>query len=507
MHKILENLSPESDITELLIFLKDTYPEVLEQSILSKEKDKSFFIHFSEGIQEKYDKIKLFYDLNKKYNYNFKNSFNKDLKEVNDLEVMLSNRRYNQKFLVECLNEFSTEEIIQMAKNTRLLRYSFAQNRTLILEELKKYPEIWQNENENKIIKENHLKSLFLSEIFYENTSQYDIEDFRTQCRVFLTQEIKSIEKYNIDNKLKNIVDFLSDMSKKEDVFTKEFKEELVGISLSSSNSKITNSILKTLFKEKLSTYEPDKPLWLYFKLLKNKDILYQFLENFKYTDSWEDKNGENHYKIDYLEKALGEMGVKLSISNYGTNNKDKRDRAISGNVLPLIEHYLLDEINGQIGFTREVLKDNSLFKVNAKINIPEDSEKIRKLLDKSLGYKINGELVVLKKIGFYINNLIGLEKIFEKDLLKNEELIVMLENFDTYNFSEGILNNLKEKLISKSLIINLEPLLEKNLKNKIWGENLKFFEELKVITNYNKMQKKFENMPENKKQSKGLKI
>ena len=40
MHKILKNLSGSGDITELLKFLDTNHPEVLEQSIKSKEKFK-----------------------------------------------------------------------------------------------------------------------------------------------------------------------------------------------------------------------------------------------------------------------------------------------------------------------------------------------------------------------------------------------------------------------------------------------------------------------------------
>ena len=71
-------------------------------------------------------------------------------------------------------------------------------------------------------------------------------------------------------------------MLKKEEIFTQEFKEELVGISLASPQSKIINVMIKLLFDEKISTYKPQKPIWLYFDNLNNKDILYSFIENFK---------------------------------------------------------------------------------------------------------------------------------------------------------------------------------------------------------------------------------
>ena len=60
-------------------------------------------------------------------------------------------------------------------------------------------------------------------------------------------------------------------MLKKEEVFTQEFKEELVGISLASPQTKIISLMIKLLFNEKISTYNPEKPLWLHFEHIKKQ--------------------------------------------------------------------------------------------------------------------------------------------------------------------------------------------------------------------------------------------
>lgn len=497
MNKILKGLSSSSDITELVKYLEKTAPEIIKESVISKESENSFFLKFSRAIQDDYDKIKYLYDISKKYQYTLKNSLNNKEYEVNDLKVMLKGHSYNEQFLIECFNEFPKEEKIEIATDINLLMYAFEHNKITIIKELENYPELWQNEYKNNIIKENYLKNLELSELFYKNTNQNNVEEFRQQCKEFILKEIKLMEKSNIDYKLKNIVEYLADMSKKEEVFTHDFKEQLVGISLSAYNTKVTNGILKVLLKEKLSTYKPETPLWIHFENLKNKDILYQFLIGFDYQDKWIDKEGKSHYKIDYLEKALIKMDVYLSEKNDGRDNKTKRDVSISQNVFPLLRKYLNGSLEGKSGLARELLKESSKYANSIDINIPSNDKEIRIFLDNSLGYKENNELVILKKIRQNINKINQLKTIFEKDLFKNEEIICMVENFLSYDFSSDILELLKEKVIEKKLIVNIEKVLEK--KNTLWGKNKSFLEELETILNYNTMDKKFGHVSENK--------
>ena len=287
----------------------------------------------------------------------------------------------------------------------RVLSKAFDNNRVKLLEELQKYTELWKDEKELKYIKDNYLKNLALSELFYKNTNTDNNEEMKIQCVKFIEHELKLMEKYNLESTIDKIVTYLKDMSKKEEVFTQEFKEQLVGLSLESPYTKVTNAVLKTLFNEKLSTYKPEKPLWMHFEHLKNKDILYQFLDNIKYNDYWEDKEGVKHYKIDYLEKALTSMDVKIDTKGYGKDNRAKRNRAISITVLPTIEEYLVNEIEGKIGFVREVLKPSSIIVGQFSIKVPEKTEDMRSFIDKTLGFKEQDELIVLKKIKFSLLN------------------------------------------------------------------------------------------------------
>lgn len=494
MHKILKNLSGSGDITELLKFLDTNHPEVLEESIKSKEKSNSFFLHFAYGIQENYEKINYLYQLNKKYGYKFINDFNQKNETKDELKEII-NSRYSEQFIIDCLNELPKEERIQLLMEKRVLSKAFDNNRVKLLEELQKYTELWKDEKELKYIKDNYLKNLALSELFYKNTNTDNNEEMKIQCVKFIEHELKLMEKYNLESTLDKIVTYLKDMSKKEEVFTQEFKEQLVGLSLESPYTKVTNAVLKTLFNEKLSTYKPEKPLWMHFEHLKNKDILYQFLDNIKYNDYWEDKEGVKHYKIDYLEKALTSMDVKIDTKGYGKDNRAKRNRAISITVLPTIEEYLVNEIEGKIGFVREVLKPSSIIVGQFSIKVPEKTEDMRSFIDKTLGFKEQDELIVLKKIKFYMRNIKGVEEVLANDLFKDEELKIMLENFSSYQFDEKRLEMLKEKMVEKSLILNLEEIDQK----KVWGKDKIYLEEITTINNYNKMQKKFENTPENK--------
>lgn len=494
MHKILKNLSGSGDITELLVFLDQNHPEILKESITSKEKSNSFFLHFAYGIQENYEKINLLYQISKKYGYEFKNDFNQKNELKDDLQDIV-NSRYAEQFIIELLNDLPEEERINLLTNKRVLSKAFDNNRVKIIEELQKYPVLWKDEKELKYIKDNYLKNLALSELFYKNTNTENPEEMKTQCIKFIEHQFKLMEKYNLESTLNKIVTYLKDMSKKEEIFTKEFKEELVGLSLESPYTKMTNAVLKTLFNEKLSTYKPEKPLWTHFHHLKNKDILYQFLDNLKYNDYLEDNAGVKHYKIDYLEKALNSMDVKLDPKAYGKDNRAKRNRAISTTVWPIIEEYLINEIEGKIGFIREVLKPTSMIVGQFSLVVPTKEEDIRPFIDKTLGFKEEGELIVLKKIKYHIRSIKGLETLFEKNAFKDEELIIMLERFNNYQFDSKILEALKEKMVENSLIINLDHID----KNKVYGKDKSYLEEITTINNYNIMQKKFENTPENK--------
>jgi hypothetical protein len=496
MHKIFKNLSSSSDITELVLFLDKLHPEILEESIKSNEKEKSFFLYFSLAIQNNYEKLKLFYDINKRYGYEFKNQFNKEQKEFNELKSILENLNYNERFVIDCLNTVNNEEKIEWIAKTNLLFNAFKLNKIEVLKELEKYPEVWKNEKQLKYIQENYLKNLQLSDIFYKNIQQDNTEEFRKQCKSFVEKELKDIEKSNADFKIEKIVSYLTDMSKKENLFTNEFKEEMVGLSLSAPYTKVTNAILKTLFNETLSSYKPEKPLWIHFENLKNKDILYQFLDNFKWSDFWQDNTGKIHYKVDYLNKALSTMDVSLIEKSYGKDNRTKRNVAITKMVLPLLKDYWTSELDGKIGFTREMLKKSSIFKGQITLHLPiNDEEKCKDLINKTLLYKENDQFVFLDNVKIYLKQINGLELVFKNDYLPEETFKKIVENFNSYGFSNEILEVLKEKIIEKKIIIDMQNLEE----NNFWGNNKKFFEELKTINNYHKMEKRFENIPENK--------
>lgn len=495
MHKIFKNLSSSGDITELSLFIDENHPEILKESVVSQEKSESFFLYFSYGIQNNYEKIKSFYNLNKKYGYQFKNNFNKDNKEVDELKVLLKKINYSSQFLIDCLNTLNREDRIAIIIETDLLFNAFRADKIEILKELQKYPEVWKDERKLNIIKEEYLKNFELSNIFYKNINQDNTEDFRQQCKAFIEKELKDIEKNNADVKIEKIIKYLKDMSQKEKLFSNEFKEDLIGLSLNAPMTKVTNAMLKTLFNETLSTYKPMKPLWLHFNNLKNKDILYQFLDDFKWTDFWQDSQGEKHYKIDYLAKALSHMDVKLDEKAYGKDNRTKRNVAITKMILPLLKDYWTNELDGKIGFTREILKKSSIFKGQIKLPLPDDEDKCKEILNKTLLYKENEKYIFLDNVKFQLKQIEGLEKVFEKNFLPEEALKKIIENFNVYMFSKDTLEILKEKVIQNKIILNLDDLLTLTL----WGNDKKFLEELVTINNYHKMEKRFEHLPENK--------
>lgn len=495
MHKILKNLSTSGDITELVLFLDELHPEILKESVISQEKEKSFFLYFAYGIQHNYEKIKLFYELNKKYGYEFKNNFNKTNKEINELKVILQNTYYHSQFIIDCLHTLNREDRISMIMETDLLFNAFKTDKIEILKELENYPEVWQNEKRLKYIKEDFLKTFQLSEIFHKNINQDNTEEFKNQCREFIVKEIKDMEKYNADDVIKKMTNYLKDMSQKENLFTNEFKEEIVGLSLNSPYTKVTNAILKTLFNETLSTYKPIKPLWMQFENLKNKDILYQFLDTFKWNDFWQDSEGNKHYKVDYLAKALSSMDVKLEEKSYNKDNRTKRNIAITKMVLPLLREYWVNELEGKIGFTREMLKTSSIFNGQIKLQLPSNEDKCKDILNKTILYKENDEYVFLNNVNFKLKQLEGLKEVFEKDYIAEDAFKKIVENFPNYNLGNDLLEVLKEKIIEHKFILNLDKLLE----NKLWGNDKIYLEKLITINNYHKMEKKFELVPENK--------
>lgn len=505
MNKIFTDLSTSSDLTELLLFMDKHHPEIVQESVLSKQEETSFFIHFSYGIYDNYEKIKSVYEINKKYGYDFNNTLNKKNFLVNDLYKILSFNRCHDKFIIDCLNTLPLEQRLKAIVDTDLLLNSFKNNKILLLKELSNYPEVWKNKSQLKSIENNHLTNFELSEIYSKNMLQDNIEIVREQCKEFIKKELKDVNKYNADDKIEKLKKYVDSMIKKDKEFPVEFKEEIVGLSLLSPITKVTSQIIKLLFNEKLSTYKPDKPLWIHFESLKNKDILYEFLDKFNFQDYYEDKQGKKHYKIDYLEKALKCMNVDLQENKnlYRTDNKTKRDGAISNNVFPLLKEYWLTEVDGTIGFAREILKEDSIFKSKIKLELPEDINDTKKLVSQTLLLKQNNKYVFLEKAGNYINQLSNLKKVFELDLLPVDAIKTTVEKFNSYNFESDILDILKQKVIDNKMELNLEPLLKEKT---IWGVQKTFLEQLEQINQYNiaynrheKMKKRFESIPEQK--------
>lgn len=506
MNKIFTDLSTTSDITELLLFMDKHHPEILQESVLSKQEEKSFFIHFSYGIYDNYEKIKCVYEINKKYGYDFNNTLNKKNFLVNDLYDILSFSRCHDKFIIDCLNTLPLEQRIDIIIQTDLVLNSFKNNKVELLKMLSDYPQVWENKSKLKTIENNYLKNFELSEIYLQNTSKNSVESSRQQCKDYIQKQLENVDKHNVDNKIEHIKQYLQNILKKDQNFPEELKEELIGLSLASPITKVTREMLKLLFNEKLSTYKPKKPLWIHFEHLKNKDILYDFLDKFNFQDFYEDNLGKKYYKVDYLEKALQSMDVELqeTVNLYRTDNKTKRDSAITENVRPLLKDYWLTEVDGKIGFTREILKKESIFKNKTTITLPEDVEKTQQILSQTLLLKENNDYVFLDNCGMFIKQIKNVEKVFEQNLLPESALKKVIENFYKYNFDTDILDNLKEKMSENKLVVNLERALKE--KKNIWGDNKKFLEQLEQINHYNevynrheKMQQKYQSMPENK--------
>ena len=199
MNKIFQGLSGE--ILNLVEFLDHTNQEVLKETVKSKDDDYSFFIKFGSSLAYDEEKIKKFYEINKKYGYKFKNNFNKKFNEVNDLSRILISTNYNQEFLIDCLKELEGEELKKICIESNILEFCFKQNKTKLLKFIEKEDYLW-NEKSIKVISQ-YLTNLELSEVFYRNTNQKeekeDLTGYRKQCIEFLINKIKYVEKNQVD--------------------------------------------------------------------------------------------------------------------------------------------------------------------------------------------------------------------------------------------------------------------------------------------------------------------
>lgn len=509
MHKIFEKLTHNTNISNLVLFLDEQHPEILKESFTSTNMDSSFFCFFSFGMRNNYEDLKSFYNLSLKYGYTFKNNFNNKNKEKNDLNEILSLHFYNEQFIIDCLYTLNREDRIHTILNNHLLLLSFNHSKLTLLKELENYPEVWCNQVELNTIKDYYLKTFQLSDIFFKNTnnSQSDpesvLKNLKNQCRSFIQDEIKRMEKYNENEVILNITKYLNDMSKQEGLFTTEFKEEIVGLSLSSPQTKVTNAVLKSLFGITLSSYKPEKPLWIHFEHLQNKSFLYQFLDNFHWSDYWEDTTGVKHYKIDYLEKALSSMRIKLETKFYLRDNESKRNIAVTNIVLPLIADYWTNELDGVFGFTRESLKKESSLKKNMEFTFPSEENLCKKFLNQTILYKENNEYVFLNKIGYNLDNMNGLIDVIEKDYLTHDVLKIIVEKFTRSSFDQKTLELLKEKIIEHKIILDKDKLSSINT----YGNNQTqtFLNEIITINNFHLMEKELS--PTNKNKTKYNKI
>jgi len=499
MNKIFQGLTGE--IINLVEFLDHNNKEILEESVKSREDDYSFFIKFGSALGHHEEKIKKFYEINKKYGYKFQNNFNKKLSNVNDLVRILMSSNYNQEFLIDCLKELTEEELKKTCIESNILEICFKQNKTTLLKFIEKEEYLW-NEKTIKVVSQ-YLNNLELSEVFYRNTNKKeekeDLCGYRKQCKEFLTNKIKYVEKNQVEYISNEITKFFTDMLKKEEVFTQEFKEELVGISLASPQTKIISLMIKLLFNEKISTYNPEKPLWLHFEHIKNKDILYSFIDNFKHTDYWQDKEGNRYFKVDYLNKALSSMDVTLFSKSY-RSDKEKRDYNISENIKEEVIKYMyetIDERNNQIGFVREMLNKESMLKSKLTITLNGDENSKRELLEKTLFYKEDDEYKVLDCIKWNINNINGLKDCIK--IMKNEEISAILENFLDLSLKDDFFNEMIEEYKNRKIIINIDKINSKN----VFGDNKKRLEDISKINYYHQLENKFEDKPNKEKKVK----
>lgn len=499
MNKIFQGLTGE--ILNLVEFLDHNNKEILKESVKSREDDYSFFIKFGSALGHNEEKIKKFYEINKKYGYKFQNNFNKKLNNVNDLVRILMSSNYNQEFLIDCLKELTQEELKKTCIESNILEICFKQNKTKLLKFIEKEEYLW-NEKSIKVVSQ-YLNNLELSEVFYRNTNKKeekeDLSGYRKQCKEFLTNKIKYVEKNQVEYISNEITKFFTDMLKKEEVFTQEFKEELVGISLASPQTKIISLMIKLLFNEKISTYNPEKPLWLHFEHIKNKDILYSFIDNFKHTDYWQDKEGNRYFKVDYLNKALSSMDVTLFSKSY-RSAKEKRDYNISENIKEEVIKYMyetIDERNNQIGFVREMLNKESMLKSKLTITLNGDENSKRELLEKTLFYKEDDEYKVLDCIKWNINNINGLKDCIK--IMKNEEISAILENFLDLSLKDDFFNEMIEEYKNRKIIINIDKINSKN----VFGDNKKRLEDISKINYYHQLENKFEDKPNKEKKVK----
>lgn len=480
MNKIFKNISMGSDINELVDFLDKYHPNILQESIQSNQKENSFFIHFSSGIINDYEKIKYFYEINKKYNYNLKNSLNNKNETIYDLEKIAKNNSFNEDFFLEIFSELSREEKINFAQKNfaenisfkdykSLVHICFKNKKTKVIEELGKYEELWGNEFELKLIKSQYLNSLKITNLFSKYTKEDSIEEARNKCLNFVKKNIMNVTQNTANYNKEIIVKFLEDMFQSKEIFTQDFIEKLIGVTLGTEHNKILNSVVKLLTNNSFNQYNPEKPLWTNFEHLKNKDVLNQFLSNIKVDDYWEDKEGNKHYQIDYLDKALNNMDVNIKISGmYLTGNKAARDTRISKLVVPILQEYATTKIEGVWGYTREFLKESSFLKKSIIVEVPKKDSEIRIFLDNTLFYKKDNQNVLLNDFSHNINMIKNIEDIFNSDILTDNELTQFVENFPKFNLYTETLQALNKAIIDRKITIEPDTLeAMKKRKNK----------------------------------------
>ena len=345
----------------------------------------------------------------------------------------------------------------------------------------------------NKFINSNSSRKTSMKHVISnESNSSYDSQKISNK---FNLKEIPTIEKYNTENKLNNVVNNIND-----NLCTKSKYQKYL-TSANCNKRAFNNSVKKNIKKELLNKFN--------MEVINNENNNENIEKNISSTKNLKIENKENNInkvsisnsiknklytkKIikNIYENKMDLFPIKFNIINIKrkekTNKNDIKSELISDDKFLENKEYLIK--NYELNSNKEICSFQKFYNLKNIFYLQYNKKYINNIKDESLRLEIELLLEKFNELVYEYHKSISKEKLLYKYLLisrKNYKNLIKI-NYNLEKKLKGIIEKKEEKI--DNININNKDLL--NLKNEIALFEYLFKNEGSEINNDNNLEKK----------------